>query len=124
MNNINKIDNIKTPRIDKKESPKKIEQTGISGENINIKADNIYIINNNFNNPIYNNYNNTYQTPNYPPYFYNFYNFYNLFNTHLYNYNPFILSYFYNTSLFNPYFYCNILPGYIYYSLFNFLSCF
>ncbi|MGB9638499.1 MAG: hypothetical protein ACP5RD_03665 [bacterium] len=97
----------------------KLEQTGIKGENININADNVYIINNtnNFNKPIHNNYNNSYQYLNYPPYYYNFNNFYNLFNFNLYN--PFILNYFYTTSLFNPYFYSNLLPSYIYFSLFN-----
>ncbi len=116
INNINNIKNLTTETY-KKESLKKIEQTGISGQNVNIKADNVYIINNNFNKPIYNNYNNTYQIPNYPPYFYNFYNFY-------YTYNPFILNYFYATSFFNPYLYCNLLPSYIYYSLFNLLRYF
>jgi hypothetical protein len=130
LNNINKLNNINN--IPKKEA-QKLEQTGIKGENISIKADNVYIINNtnNFNKPIYNNYNypvSNYNNFNYPPYYHNFINFYNLFSIGSYNsmflYNPIFFNYFYTTSLFNPYFYCSLLPSYICLGLFNLLRCF
>jgi hypothetical protein len=130
LNNINKLNNINN--IPKKEAPK-LEQTGIKGENINIKADTVYIINNtnNFNKPIYNTSNypvSNYNNFNYPPYYHNFINFYNLFSIGLYNsmflYNPIFFNYFYTTSLFNPYFYCSLLPSYICLGLFNLLKCF
>ncbi|MFN4220382.1 MAG: hypothetical protein ACK4GJ_05640 [bacterium] len=58
-----------TAQTNNTQTPKKpqIYQTGIKGENVEIKADNVYIINNNYNQPVYNKY--------YNPYYYNDYSY-------------------------------------------------
>lgn len=67
----------------------KVEQIGIKGENVEINANNVYIINNNYNEPV--TYNNKFEGNFSFPYYYNFYNFY----------FPF---------LFRPYFWCFPIP--------------